>query len=259
MVIDNIPGANGAIAGRAVINAPADGYTFLWGVGSMVAIPLLQKSPPFEAFSNFTPVSMVGQFPFGMLTHPSVPAKTVNEFIAYARANSDKLSYASATLSEYMAAAQFMKASGVAMNRVPYKGNAQAMPDLLAGRIQVYFTPISLALPYVNDGRLRMLGALLPQRSPAVPDVPTMTEVGMPGVSIPGWQAIFAPPKTPQGIVDTMSRQINMALQDPEVAAQFDRLTLRVERSTPEILAAIIGRDAESWRVFIHENNIVQD
>lgn len=259
IVIDNRPGANGSLAGQTVLTASPDGYTLLWGVGSMVAIPLLQKGSPFESLASFSPVSMTGRFAFGMFVHPRVPAKTIDEFVKHLRANGDKLGYAAATMSEYLAAAQFMKATKTTMLRVPYKGGAQAMPDLLAGRVQVYFTPVGIALPYAKDGRLRMLGTLLPERSPAAPDVLTMAEAGMSGVSVPTWQAIFGPPKTPVGIVTRMSQQVNLALQDTDVRLQFDRLMLRPEGSTPAGLASVIERDVETWRVFIRENDIPQE
>ena len=179
---------------------------------------------------------------------PNAPARSVGEFIAYARANPDVLNYASNNLSEFMGATQFMKATGTSMVRVPYKGGAQSMPDLIAGRVQANFAPVSAALPYVRDGRLRMLAVLLLQRSPLVPDVPTMAETGVPGISVPGWQAIFAPAKTPKEIIDRLFREIDRTLQSPEVRAQFDRQAVQVEGSTPEALAAIIEEDLRTWR-----------
>lgn len=258
-VVENRPGASGTIAAQATLAALPDGYTLLWGLGSMVAIPLLQKSPPFLSLAEFAPVSIALRFPFGMYVHPSVPANSIAEFIAYARSNRDKLSYATGPLSEFMAATQFMKATRISMLRVPYKGGAQVIPDLIEGRVQVYFAPMSLALPHAKSGKLRMLAGLMSERIAPAPDVPTMAEAGFGQVSIPSWNAFFGPPKMPREIGDRLSQETRRILQLPDMRANFAAQPVQLEGSTPERLLAAIAEDLEIWKRFIRENDIPQE
>jgi tripartite-type tricarboxylate transporter receptor subunit TctC len=259
VIVENKPGANGLIAAQAVAGAPADGYTLLWATGSMVGLPLLQEKPTLDWAVDFAPVALVGWLSFGMYVHPSVPAKSVAEFVSYARANPDRLSYGTSTLSEYLSTVQLMKATGVSMVRVPYKGIANAMPDLIAGRVQVYFGPMSTGLPQVREGKLRMLAAAVPQRSAAAPEVPTLAELGLSGVSAPVWQAVFAPAHTPRPVVGHLSGEIANVARTPEVQAQYDRQLLQIGPSTPEALAATVKSTHSAWEQFIRENNIPKE
>jgi tripartite-type tricarboxylate transporter receptor subunit TctC len=259
VVVENKPGADGAIGTQAAIHAAPDGYTLLFAPSSVVAIPLVHRSTAVDPIHDLEPVSMIGRFPFGLYVHPGVPAKSLAEFIAYARANPDKLDFATSTASEFLAAAQFMKATGVRMTRVPYKGAAQAMPDLIAGRVQVNFGPLSVGLPYVRDGRLRVLATLLPERSPFAPEVPTLAEAGYPEAGVPTWQALFMPAKTPQEVVDRISGEVNEVLRDRVVRAQLDRLSFQIEGSTPRALGATIRADARLWEQFVREYGLASE
>lgn len=259
VVVENRPGAGGALAAQSVLAASPDGYTLLWGLGSMVAIPMLQRSPPFQSLAEFMPVSTVMRVPFALYVHPRVPAGSLAEFVAYARSNRDQLSYATGPLSEFMAAAQFMKATGISMVRIPYKGGAQVLPDLIEGRVQVYFGPMSLALPHAKAGKVRMLAALAPERVALAPDVPTMKEAGYAQISVPTWNAIFGPPRMPRDIAERLSRETRRVLQAPEVRASFAQQPVPLEGSTPEQLAAAIAEDIETWKRFIRENDIPQE
>src|SRR6266849_1919477 len=260
VVIENKPGADGVIATQAVLSSPADGYTLFFGGNShLVGVPLMHTSPTFDPVTDFAPISFIGRYAFCLFVHPGIPAKSVAELIAYARANPDKLNYATSTLVEFMATVQLLKSGGISMVRVPYKGAAQAIPDLVAGRVQVDFAPLSAGLPHVKEGRLRVLATTLPRRSAAAPDVPTMVEAGVPGVTISPWAGIFGPAKTPKEIVDRLSHELNVVLRLPDVRAQFDKQGFQAEGSTPEALAAILREELRTWKEVIRQTGIPQD
>jgi tripartite-type tricarboxylate transporter receptor subunit TctC len=253
VVVENKPGADGLIATREVIAAPADGYTLLFATGSMIAVPLQVKPPAFDWLGQLAPVGKVGQVSFGIAVHPDVPAKTVDELIAYARSNPDKLNYGTSTMSELMAATEFMKATGVRMTRVSYKGGAQAMPDLLAGRLHVRFGPLALAQPYIKTGGLHVLAMLLPKRSSLLPEVPTVAEAGYSSVSVPTWQSIFVPVKTPQAIVLRLASALTDVMSKPEIADDLERRAVFIEKPNPSELAATVTKEQATWLSLIDE------
>ncbi len=260
VIIENRPGADGAIAAQAVMNSSPDGYTlFFGGSSTMVSVPVLRKTPPFDPVADFTPISLIGRFAFCMFVNPDVPAKTVAEFVEYARANPDKLNFATSNLTEFMFAAQLMKSTGISMMRVPYKGAAQAIPDLIAGRVQLDFVPISAGLAHVKSGRLRNLATVLPQRVAAAPDVPTMNEAGFPGVTVSPWQGLVGPAKLPKEIVERLSRELKQILQSPEVRAQYAKQGFQPEWSSPEALGAMIKSDVQTWGQIVRDAGIPQD
>lgn len=255
-VVENKPGADGAIGAKAAMAASPDGYTLLFGIGSLVALPHLQNPAPYNAEADLNPVSMIGRFPFVLSVHPSVPATTIAEFIAYAKSNPGNLFYASSTASEALAAVEFMKATGIRMTRVPYKGAGQAMPDLLGGRVHLMFAPMSAVLPASKNGKLRLLATFSSDRIPAAPEVPTLSEAGVMTVAVPTWQAIFAPPATPKVVVDRLNTAIVAALKTDELRQKLDGIMLQIEPSTPNELRERIKRENQVWEQFVREHNL---
>lgn len=259
VVVENKAGADGSIAAREAIGSPADGYTILFAIGSMVAFPLQSTPPAFDWAAELAPVGRVARMSFVMAVHPDVPARTVAEFVAYARAHPDRLNFATSTLSELAAASQFMKAAGIRMTRVSYKGGTQAMPDVLAGRVQVMFAPVTLIAPQAQNGALRPLAVLLPQRSAALPDVPTMAEAGYAEVTVPTWQAVFVPAKAPPAVVERLAGALAATLAKPEVRVEIERRSIFVDYGTPAELARTIAQDQQNWTRLIAEHRIGKD
>jgi tripartite-type tricarboxylate transporter receptor subunit TctC len=158
-----------------------------------------------------------------------------------------------------MAATRFLAATGVRAVRVPYRGGSLLMPDLVTGRVQLNFGPVSSGLQHVREGKLRMLAVLLPQRSALAPDVPTLTEAGVRGVSLPTWQALFAPANTPQEVAQRLSREVATALAEPALRAQFEQLALLVDTSSPQRLATVAEQATQAWRAFASDYQIAPE
>ena len=257
VVVENRPGADGAIAAELVMKTPPDGYTlFMATTSALSAVPAMRKQPPYDPLTAFTPITKVGTFSFFLFTHPSVPATNVNELIEYIRANPGKVNYASATTVGMMSAVQLATVAKLDMVRVPYKGEGAATIDLMSGLVHLMFATPTNALGPAKEGRLRVLATLLPQRSPAAPDAPTMAESGAPNLSIVPWAGFFGPAKLPPDIVARLNRELTAILKRPGVREQIARQAFDVQVSTPEELAAYTKEQAQVWKAAVRDSGI---
>lgn len=248
IIIENRAGADGAIAGLAVMNAPADGYTLLFATTTgLNGAPTMRKIPPYDPNTAFTPISLVGRFGFFMFVNAQLPAQDMNAFIAYARANPGKLNYGSGNGTSILTTAQFAKETNLEMEHVPYKGDAAATSDLIAGRIQFLIATPGNALPMVQEGRLRVLMALLPSRSPLVPEVPTAAELGFKGLTIEPWAGLFGPAKLPANVVDRVAKAMKEVAGRQDVRDQLAKIAFDMESSTPKALADFNRAQLDIW------------
>ncbi|MFM9969051.1 MAG: Bug family tripartite tricarboxylate transporter substrate binding protein [Burkholderiales bacterium] len=259
VIIENRPGADGAIGAQAVLGSPADGYTlFFTNNTAVVGAPLLNKAVTYNPLTDFTPVSFVGRMTLVIYANPSLPAKSLAELVSHARANPNKLSYATSTIGDVIAGTQLLNAAGIDMVRVPYKGAAQAIPDLIEGRVHMGIAPLAAGLAHAKEGRLRMLAVILPSRSPTAPDVPTTAEAGQPGVSVTTWAAIFGPRGLPADVTARVAAEMARLGQQTEVRSQFERQGFRGEVAGPETLSKLLKEELATWSKIIKENGITQ-
>ena len=249
IIIDNRGGADGAIAGNALIASQPDGYTLLFATTTgLNAAPVMRKQPPYDPLTAFTPISMVGKFGFFLFVHESLPAKNVAEFLAYVRANPGKVNYGSGNGTSILSTAQLALVEKLDMLHVPYKGDAPATQDLIAGRVQVMIGTPGSAMPHVATGRLRVLAALLPNRSPLAPDTPTAIEAGLRGLTISPWAGLFGPAGLPREVVERVGREMRVVAAKPDVKTALDRIAFEVQASSPEEMAAFLKAQLEVWK-----------
>ncbi|MFO1326637.1 MAG: tripartite tricarboxylate transporter substrate binding protein [Rubrivivax sp.] len=249
VVVDNKAGADGAIAGVEVMRAPPDGYTLMMGTNSPLAVaPALKKQPPYDPLTDFTPIADVGRYTFFLVVHPSVPAQTLAEFIAHAKGNPGAINYGTGNTTGIVAVAQFASLAGVKMTHVPYKGEPQALTDLLAGRLHMMVVSAGTSIAHIRDGKLRALAVTLPNRSAMLPQVPTIAEAGVPQFSIISWAAVVGPPRMPAELVDRLNKEILAAMSRPEVLSVSERQAFQLTGSTPARLGAFMKEQFDSYR-----------
>ena len=257
VVVENKAGADGAIAGAEVAKAAPDGYTLLMATNSPMAVaPAMKKVPPYDPVNDFTPITDVGRYTFFLFAYAGMPAKTLGDLIAYAKANPGKLAYATGNTTGIVSFAQLASLAGIQMLHVPYKGEPAAITDLIAGRVQLIFATPTTGLSHVKDGKLRAIVTSLKQRSPILPDVPTIGEAGLPKFSILSWAALYGPAKLPKDITDRLNREFVAAMKRPDVVAAMDKQAFILSPSTPAELGAFTKEQLEEYRSILRAAGI---
>jgi len=259
-VVENRPGAAGTIGTEAVMKAPGDGYTLLLVAATNATSATLYDKLSYNFIRDIAPVGAISREPQIMLVNPSVPAKTVPEFIAYARANPSKISMASSGIGSitHLIGELFKMMAGVDLVHVPYRGTAPALNDLLGGQVQVTFSSVPSSIEHVRGGKLRALAMTTATRSEVLPDIPTMSDF-LPGYEASNWLGIAAPRTTRVEIVDMLNKEINAALADPTIKARFAELGGTVLPGSPAEFGKLIADETEKWGKVIRAANIKPD
>lgn len=248
-VIDNRAGANGIIGTEMAAQAPADGYTLLYVSSPHAVNPSLYRKLPFDTLKDLAPISEVASSPSILVVHPSLPARTVRELVALAKARPGQIDYASGGSggSPHLATELFKRMAGVNLTHVPYRGAGPALTDVLAGQVQVMFANSAPALPHIQAGRLRALGISSTKRSAIAAEIPTITESGVPGYEAVTIFGLLAPANTPRAIIDLLNAALHKAMRTPEVGESMKTLGADVVLTTPEEFGRVIEAEMKRW------------
>jgi tripartite-type tricarboxylate transporter receptor subunit TctC len=258
VVVENRAGAGTMIGGEVVARAASDGYTLLMGISTLAINPAMYKRVPYDALKDFAPISQVVSLPNTLVSHPSVPVKSVKELIALGRAHPGQINFASAGIgtSPHLSMELFLVMAKLKMMHVPYKGSGQGVVDVLAGHIALMMPSILTALPYAKDGRLRALGVTSAKRAPGAPDIPTIAEAGVPGYEATQWFGVLAPAGTSRDIVNRLHKEIVRVLQAPEIRQRLSADGADPVGSTPQEFAAYLRSETAKWADVIRSAGI---
>jgi tripartite-type tricarboxylate transporter receptor subunit TctC len=261
VVVENRPGGATNVAAEAVVRAAPDGYTLLFGAAAMATNPSLLPSMPYDLFRDLVPIVQIGRTPLVLVVHPSVPARNVQDLLALARSRPDGLSYATGGNGTipHLATELLRFLADVKLSHVPYRGQATAMPDLLAGRVPMMLESVPPLLTNIRAGELRALAVAEPERIAVLPDVPTLAESGFPGFSAAAWNAIWGPVGIAPAIVARVNAETNAAMRDPAVRARFAELGALPVGGTPAEMQAFLRAEVTSWAEVIRRSGARAD
>lgn len=260
VIVENRPGGGTTIGIRAVATAVPDGYTLLFAAATLTLGPALIRNPGFDPIKDFAPVAMVGSGSWVLVVAPSVPAKSVQELVAYAKANPAKLNWGfGRNAGPHLLGELFVLATGISVNKVPYRSGADAIPDMLGGRVQMNFGTIENLATLVQEGKLRALVVTGETRSPNLPDVPTMIEAGFPRLTRGFWAGLLAPAGTPADIVSRLNTEINASLATSDMRTALTKVGVEPRGGSPQDFASLIADEVQAWKTAATAAGIVPE
>jgi tripartite-type tricarboxylate transporter receptor subunit TctC len=260
-VVENRAGANGLIGSEQAARAAPDGSTFLVNASAHVIVPHLTPNMPIDVLADFAPVTNIAAVPLWLVVNPALPVRSVVEFVAYARANPGRISYASSSSggATHLAGELFKQLTGTDMVHVPYRGSGPAVQDLIAGNVQAMFDSVPSSAASARDGRLRALAVTTRNRIAPFPDLPTIAEAGVPGFEISTWYGIWAPARTPPAIIARLQQAVAAAARNPETRARFDALGAEPVADSPEDYARFVRAEYDRWGALVRDAKIKLD
>jgi tripartite-type tricarboxylate transporter receptor subunit TctC len=259
VIVENMPGAGTTLGAEQAAKANPDGYTLLMATSTTLAInKALYRKLAYDSVKDFTPIALVAGVPFALIVNPSIPAKTLAEFIAYAKTKPG-LAYGSAGNGspQHLGAEMLKAAAGIDVRHVPYRGSKPAMLDVIAGHIPFMVVDLQPALQNIREGKVRCLGVTTPKRVAALPDIPTLAEAGLPGFELVAWQGVVAPARVPRAIVDQLAAQVGTLMADPATREKLAGISLEpLPASTPDSFAAYVKTEVDRWAGIVKNSGV---